>query len=416
MTKNYLFTAIAGLCLFGCTTSPPSPSATINAEQISYAILSEFYCTVQDLQPIKDPQSGEQFFLNPNDQWILAVELNLSASVEGSVAPSVSLLGPLNPFRAVPTGGTTGSFTTALGASFDQTRTNARDYKIYVDVNHLMGQRDPGEDPTSSPPPPPNWKDWTTKTNSPIGPVTCPYPNGARTYLAGNLGIEEWLTPTFFAQERTRQYSPMPAAVTKPGQQSSLFMRRQVVRRGGTPNRIQLAANPNFTVAQNAAPAAPPSSEFTSDEQKAITDAATKAATDAAVAAVQAAAAGQSSGGGGQSPTIGVTFTFTIKSAGNVGPSFTLTRVSGGSNSLFSLTRTDTNYVNLVLTPASYCPNPTNYTVVGANAACTGQRVAGTNMLLAKDRVTPTPLDLDAAMGRIENTLFTLNLNRALSP
>jgi hypothetical protein len=166
----------AGFFLAACTTSPPSPNAAVNVEEITYAVLSELYCSINDLrytgENIKNPDDERgNYFLSPADQWIMAIELNLSTAIEGAVNPTVSLLGPFNPSKAVQTGGSTGSFTTAVGASFDQTRTNARDYKIYVDVNHLMGQRDPNEATTKVS----NWHDFA-RDNLHL-PVNCPYPN-----------------------------------------------------------------------------------------------------------------------------------------------------------------------------------------------------------------------------------------------
>ncbi|HTC06162.1 MAG TPA: hypothetical protein VK749_22335 [Xanthobacteraceae bacterium] len=418
MSKNYLFAATAGLCLFGCTTSMPRPNAAVNAEQITYAVISEFYCAVQDLR-----DHNFQVF-NPKDQWILAVELNLSAAIEGSVSPSVSLLGPLNAVKALPTGQTANSFTTAIGASLDQTRTNARDYKIYIDVNRLMYM--PGSTGSSGPVDPSfPTSDWKSIASSLIGPVTCPYPNGARTYLAGNLGIEDWLGPTYYTQINTRLYAPAPA-----GKSATLTFGPSVIRQGGTPNRtrfVRLNVNQDFQVAQDQpAPSAAPSPSqsssagLTEDQQKLVKETAKEAAKEfanelnksnaATVGALLAAATG---GGGGQSPTIGVTFTFTIKSGGNIGPAFTLTRVSGGSNSFFSVTRTDTNYVNLVLTPTSYCP------IAGqVPDATTGKCGSPSHKDKAEaDFVSAASIvDVEQAVGRIENTLFTLNVNRALSP
>jgi hypothetical protein len=403
MTRHYLLTAIAALCLSGCTTSPPRPNAAVNAEQITYAVISEFYCAVRNLK------SQRLQVFNQQDQWILAVELNLSAAIEGSVSPSVSLLGPLNAAKALPTGQTANGFTVALGATLDQTRTNARDYKVYIDVNHLMNEPDP---PATKPSDDPNFptSDWKSVASSLIGPVKCETqePNSFRTYLAGNLGIEDWLGPIYYTQFNTRQFAPAPAAKS-----TSVALGPSVIRQGGTPNRtrfVRLSVNQDFRIAQDqSAPSASQSSSsgLTEDQQKLVTETAKEAAKEFATTLL----AGATGGGGGQSPTIGVTFTFTIKSGGNIGPAFTLTRVSGGSNSFFSLTRTDTNYVNLVLTPTSYCP-------IAGQVPDSRTGLCGTK--LARDDASITSaastVNLEQAVGRIENTLFTLNVNRALSP
>jgi hypothetical protein len=397
--KNYLFTASAALFLFGCTTTPPRPNAAVNAQQITYAILSEFYCaatekpvpppsqlaysdTVAVPLPTKAPPvTLPATIFNPNDQWILALELNLSASIEGSVAPSISLLGPLNAFRAVPTGGTTGTFTTALAGSFDQTRTNARDYKIYIDVNQLLGQG--SGDPAH------NWLHSGHSTTA-----DCLNPNGDSTYLAGHLGIDEWLAPAFYAQLITRGFAPAPTKTADNGSgdtfTSLLLGRRVVKRQGGTPNRIVHVAD--ASTVQLADLEGTLDKLGPEDRQAVIT---------------ALMSAGQT--GSQSSPTIGVTFTFTIKASGTMGPSFVLTRASGGSSGFFSGTRTDTNYVNLVLTPTTYCPT-LGWVIPVGKTNCQAP-TADLRMMRAS-----TAPDMDAAIGRAENTLFTLNLNRALTP
>jgi hypothetical protein len=136
-------------------------------------------------------------------------------------------------------------------------------------------------------------------------------------------------------------------------------------------------------------------------------------------------------GGGGQSPTISATLTFTIKATGTLGPSFALTRVSGGSGSAFTLSRTDNNYVNIVLTPATYCPTPIIYTpstpTSPGTATCTvltptlGKE--GILELQPRSRDTlnngvpiPTSQDMQAATNRIDSALVNLNLAHLLSP
>jgi hypothetical protein len=51
-------------------------------------------------------------------------------------------------------------------------------------------------------------------------------------------------------------------------------------------------------------------------------------------------------------PTYGATFKFIIKATGQVGPSFTLDRSKGGGAALFSGVRTETNFVNITMTAA----------------------------------------------------------------
>jgi hypothetical protein len=244
----------------GCATYPPAPNATVSVPRIASSILNELNCAVQNLRHSRtDLQAFE-----PNDDWSALMDLSLQASIEGVASPSISLLGPFNSIKAIPAGGTVGSFTGAVGAAFDQTRTNLRDYKVYIDINKLAQ-------------------------------YACEAPDQRGIYLAGELGLNEWLTPSFEEQETTRKLAP-----------------------------------PNL-------PLLPPFYVFPSPRYGLLAE-------------KPAVLGGASS----FMPTISATFTFMIKASGSLGGSFTLTRVSGGSTSLFSLTRTDTNFANIVLTPASY--------------------------------------------------------------
>jgi hypothetical protein len=90
----------AALVVAGCTTSPPYPSKTVNAVEINNAILTELYCAAIDLQGNtantywKSPAGlNNNLYFNSQDNWVAAIDLYLSASVEGVANPSVSVLG-----------------------------------------------------------------------------------------------------------------------------------------------------------------------------------------------------------------------------------------------------------------------------------------------------------------------------------
>jgi hypothetical protein len=100
--------------------------------------------------------------------------------------------------------------------------------------------------------------------------------------------------------------------------------------------------------------------------------------------------------GAQQSPTISGTFTFTIKSTGTIGPSFTLTRVSGGNANLFTAARTDNSYVTVALTAAYYCPMSTS---IPAPATC-----SPTN---ARE---PNADQLSSAISRLDTAILSQNL------
>ena len=87
--------AIAGVsCLAGCTTHLPGPNATINVDAITFAILTELYCAAKDLKSTDSAGNWIAYF-DSQDNWIGSIDMYLSASIEASASPVVSLLGPL---------------------------------------------------------------------------------------------------------------------------------------------------------------------------------------------------------------------------------------------------------------------------------------------------------------------------------
>jgi hypothetical protein len=395
------------LLLFGCTTSPPYPSKTLNVAEINNAILTELYCAAIRLQginavniywppPPSPPGLPNNLYFNSQDNWVAAIDLYLSASVDGVASPAVSLLGPFNMARSVaPAGGTAGSFTALFGASFDQTRTNLREYKVYIFLPELI------------------------RTWQPPLYTDCNDPNQGRTYLAGTLGFEDWLAPAVTTLEKTQALAPDPNGYTP--KTSSLWIDRTKVARRHTvsPKIVRVADNnssdPNKTHSDDVQP------------PQADTNA-------AALAALDYFLANQNGGGGGsQPPTISTTLTFTIKATGTLGPSFALTRVSGGSGSAFTLSRTDNNYVNIVLTPATYCPTAIIYTTPSGSPPNTPQTAScivlapiysqerGLVELQKQTRESlnkgvPTPQDMQAATNRLDSALSNLNLAHLVTP
>src|SRR5262249_28747474 len=101
------------------------------------------------------------------------------------------------------------------------------------------------------------------------------------------------------------------------------------------------------------------------------------------------------SGSSQQSPTISGTFTFTIKSTGTIGPSFTLTRVSGGSANAFTASRTDNSHVTVALTAAYYCPMSAS---IPAPGTC------------AKKASEPNVNQLGSAINRLDAAILNQNL------
>jgi hypothetical protein len=100
-------------------------------------------------------------------------------------------------------------------------------------------------------------------------------------------------------------------------------------------------------------------------------------------------------------PTYTGTFTFLTKGSGQLGPSFSMDRAKGGAANLFSLSRTETNYVNIVLTaagvPLQLAKSNTGKTIAGVVAP--GNAVA-----------------INTAIQRLDLSLQQLNLSHIIQP
>jgi hypothetical protein len=234
--RRFALGAIAALFLAGCTTYAPTPSTTVDAQQIMYTIISELYCAALEI-PAADtePPPGrrlepEKTYFASYNNWVVGIDLYLSASIEASVSPSVSLLGPFTLAKAVPPGGTVGSFTSAFGGSFDQTRTNLREYKIYLFMPLVLlgtkaDQAGPAQNPEADQAGPAQNPDLKSSANEKSSArdwgkftgVDCATNSGGiydrksgSTYLIGRLGLKDWLVPAVYTQEATKQYAPPP--------------------------------------------------------------------------------------------------------------------------------------------------------------------------------------------------------------
>ena len=198
--------AIVGLfCLAGCSTYMPSPNATINADAITFAILTELYCAAKEL-----PGSDLKPYFGSDDKWIALIDMYLQASIEANASPAMSLLGPFNLAKAAPVGGSIGTFSAAIGGSFDETRTKLQEYKIYVNLQQLLsGTIGPGADGKKVDTGP----SWAQFAENNGWPVWCENPNAGGTYLQGQLGLKEWLAPAVLVQEATIGYAPLAAPV-----------------------------------------------------------------------------------------------------------------------------------------------------------------------------------------------------------
>jgi hypothetical protein len=429
--RRFALGAIAALLFSaGCVSHLPDPNDTVNIDAITYAVLTELYCASKQVTG----SDGQPYFAS-GDNWVALVDLNLSAAIEASANPVVSLLGPFNLARAVPAGGTVGSFTAAFGGTFDVQRTNLREYKIYVYLKTLTAG-----DPKNGVP---IWESYATTALH--WPVDCRNPNAGGTFLQGRLGLQGWLAPAVRTEENTIQFAPLnapPAAAASGGTAPTIsdvypsdagandtiyvtganFGSSPTVLVGpagsrGTPATInksdtlysptnlpvRVPANLQINSGEDAEVIVKTSAGFATAKFKFLRE--KNNAVAAARPALGSGSGGQSTGSQ-QSPTLSGTFTFVIKATGTIGPSFTLTRVSGGSSSLFSLIRTDNNYVNLVLTPATYCP------IIPGSPSAVAQGCPKTGVA----NQPPSGVDLQAAFGRIDATLLNLNVSHLATP
>src|SRR5579872_2101320 len=364
-----IFCAVFGLT--GCSTHLPEHNATVNVDAITFAILTELYCAANDLRG----RENELYFAS-DDFWVAGIDMYLSASIEASANPSFSLLGPFNSTKATPAGASVGSFTALFSGSIDETRTNMREYKIYVYLKRLVYGYSDGKNTV------PNWK---TFAESNRWPVYCENPNAGGTFLQGRLGLKDWLAPAVRTQEASVGYAPLnaPPATPAPPPPPTPTITDVFPNQGSEKDAITLTgtnldvvtaivfdndqaddhqikpkskSNPGGFVATKTtiqfhplrswpakmasltvrAPGGDATSSFTFVPEPAHAAGDEKPPEKFA----QKSTAGPSqSGSGQQSPTISGTFTFTIKSTGTIGPSFVLTRVSGGSSNLFTATR-----------------------------------------------------------------------------
>jgi hypothetical protein len=410
-----IFSAI--FALTGCTTFLPEHIATVNVDAITFAILTELYCAASDLKGRE-----QQLYFASDDFWVAAIDMYLSASIEASANPAVSLLGPFNLAKAVPVGGTTGSFTSVFSGSVDETRTNMREYKIYVYLKRLVY----GNQTV------PNWKIFAEQNR---WPVHCENPNAGGTYLQGQLGLEDWLAPAVRTQEASVGYAPLnapPAPPPKPVEPAptitDVFPKSgsfdKPVRITGTNlskvTKVTLGSQTvtKFTATPTTIMFFPPATTPPGPADLTVTADSGDATSTFTYLAPPAAVASQSlsdkaiseklaqlstapsppsqSGSSQQSPTISGTFTFTIKSTGTIGPSFTLTRVSGGSANLFTAARTDNSYVTVALTAAYYCPMSPSIPAPGTCSDTKGRE--------------PNVDQLSFAINRLDNAILNQNI------
>jgi hypothetical protein len=181
---------LAALFVASCSSSPPTPNPSVNEREIVGSILQELCAAVLNLRG-KNPTH-----FAADEGWMAAIETNLKTDVEASASPSATLLGPIIPGLLVPKGATAGSYNLAAGGTIDQTATTLRDDKHYIIVELLLS------DSLSCP-------------NSAAYRAGIEYQSDGK-YLAGNLGIRDWLKHGEDAQNFTALLRPTTGVVPSP--------------------------------------------------------------------------------------------------------------------------------------------------------------------------------------------------------
>jgi len=440
--------AITGIvCLAGCATYLPGTNATVNVDAITFAILTELYCAAKDIPSGDFPGGDKEPYFGSNDKWIALIDMTLSASIQGAANPALSLLGPFNFPKGVPVGGSAGTFTTAIGGSFDETRTKLQEHKLYISMRQLVnGTRETLEKGVKrSPREEPNWEDFARKNG---WPVDCNAPNAGGTYLQGQLGLKEWLTSAALIQNATVRFAPLNAPpeqtaaapkitniypstglttggqlvtitgenlVVDPdedevwfGKLKATILRKTDEKNPSKPPSILVVRTPAVSgagtvdvVVKTKGGYAEGKFTFTNPPNAPLADNPLSPSDARPTLDHRFPPVGPTSGPAAQSPVVSGTFTFIIKSSASIGPAFTLSRVSGGSSSLFTMTRTDNNFVNIVMSATTYCPLSDS---LPAPETCA-----------KKQKGKPTPVsaaDHKNLIDQLENTNLGLKLNR----
>jgi len=364
-------------------------------------------------------------FFPDTEYWIAAIDVLLKTDLEGAANPELTLLGPISPLTSVLPGRTAGTYNVAAGAQADQTATTQRDNKFFVDITLLMTRW-----------PKPN----------------CSAPNN-KTYLEGKLGIEAWLARAAQEYYLIRQFSPQQeaaeiivAATTtdKPGNPvipCEPYSVPIIVGTSSTPVSLPTARGSQPGTNPPAAPAGVaifnrgPADIYvvsggTNSVAKADDPAQQRISAGSGWTSIQkykptnrglaaivalppneyrllAAPGGAQDGTTSQKqtnvPTFGATFTFLTKGGFHLGPSFTTDHLKGGSNTLLSYTRTETNDVNISITPSN-------------TAALTTVIVGGARFRFLQSAgrgpgFVSGARDVDGAIQRLDAQLLKMQLN-----
>jgi hypothetical protein len=415
--RLFAIVLLCALPLFGCATSLPGPNPTVVEKELVRSALNELCAAIYAIQ--NENEDALRFNNFGSDEgWTAAIQINLTTSIEGTLSPAATLAGPILPGLLVPKGGGVGSYSASLGGSlFDQTAQTNRGNYHYVTVDALLID------------------DRICPSNERPFYARGLYINQGK-YLAGTLGIRDWLENAVHAQEFESVISPRPVIVAGPTLPEPGPTVRPLVPvvvkfpepkdksvPGLTEQEKQRAPNVRTELRQKTCPDLSNQTEMSilltkqianqkwapgdtfdlsldfsngSKGKKELTYVSTfdnkplpqwikldqmvgrmfgtvpsdiltptgdpqhhtigitaynlSNAQQCETFSI-AIAAGPPPAKTAYGPTYGATFQFTIKANAQAGPAFVMDRVKGGSSSLFTLARTEVNFINIALTP-----------------------------------------------------------------
>jgi hypothetical protein len=440
------------LTIAGCATTPPRPNPSVVEREIVKSILSEMCAAVINIQGLAvkgNPAAFNEHFA-PNSGWMAAIETNLKTDIEGSASPSFTLLGPFLPALLVGKGGTAGSYNASVGGTLDQTASVLRDNKRYIVLDTLL--KDVQLCPQAG-----------SKEYFAYFEDQAPYQSPGK-YLAGTLGIREWLYNGVAAQDFRSVAGPTTTVAEGPPQNDIVTQRRTsdlianeklvedllptekkpcppdspitvskalLLDLTFTQGQAISTVEPNpfvycdglnkLTYTPSQTPAIPslglivtPSQDgknliFNSPSIPATVSGAFKVtitATDASKKKLSPPVSFNvtvypAPKATTFAPTYSATFTFIIKATGQIGPAFTLDRVKGGGPTFFSASRTETNYVNIAMTA-------TGVPLVEVNRDGTVVDTGEPKRLGSQGYVDA----VDKAIKRLDDSLLKLNISQ----
>jgi hypothetical protein len=458
-----LFAFTISFGLLGCVSNPPAPNPSVVENEIIRSSVTELCAAILNVQGAA--QAGylgvQREHFTANDGWIAEVETSLRTDLEAVISPSATLMGPILPASLVGKGGSAGTYNAAVGGSMDQTATIIRDNKHYLVVESLLQDQElcfPKDTPLYH-----VYHDDIAEYQNEGKYLTGRL--GIRAWLFNGVRAQNF-NSLINPQTQVVQGPSQPEAQRVPREIRFGTSQPKVLKtippppftQGATYKKLSIAvfADPNlppkplsYSVKTVTTKGSDPLPQGVCDPSSLNTDNFTINNDPPSWIKINAITGeltvgpvpGSSSGGSGQpgnsafdgiivtatngiksnsvcfsvtivpapkattwGPTYSATFQFIIKANGQIGPSFTTNNAKGGVASLFSTTRTETNFINIALT-ATGVPLITQEPPAGRLA------IAGQHGIATSDNVDA----INAAVRRLDDALLRLNLSNVLN-